>query len=197
MTDSIYTIVDRYGFIGAFNNIKKPLQIIKKWNDKVDLFILKFPFNTNLQKEEVYFLPYRGHETDNKYPVALVTNDRSLFLKVQNKLLKMELTYPDCIDFFTKRINCIDPIEFSRLVDPKLRYKEDLMDTILTKISKADKCDLDKPFHEMMAGIMTDQYDILGPESEYVSAQTSSSSSHKPLPENIELPNAEEIKDLH
>ena len=197
MTDFIYTIVDKYGFIGAFDDIKKAMKIVKKWENTVELFILKFPFNSTLQKEEIYFLPYRGHDTDNKYPVALVTNDRMYFLRVQTKLLKMEMTYPDSIDFFTKRINCIDPIEFGRLIDKKLRYKEDIMDVILTKISQADKEDLKKPFHEMMASIITDQYDILGPKSEYVCTQTSTSSSHKQPPENIELPNSEEIEDSY
>lgn len=154
MMDKLYVVVDKFGYIGTYDDKEKAQKIIEYWKDSVDLMILVFPIKSDLPIDEVFFLPYRGHESDNKFPVALVTNDKIYALKVQQKMVSMEMTYPDNIEFFTKKINRIDPIEYSRLVDKKLRYKEDFIDQILTKISGADADELDKPFDEMMAGIM-------------------------------------------
>lgn len=166
--NKLYVIVDKFGFIGAYNSKERAQHVVNCWTDQVDLMIISFPINPDLPLEEIYFLPYRGHETDNKFPVALVSNDRDYILKVQQKMVSMEMTYPDNIKFFTKKINTIDPIEYSRLVDKKLRYKEEFIDQILSKISEADEDELSKPFDEMMAGIIVGPYDILSAKSDFL-----------------------------
>lgn len=170
--NKVYVIVDQFGYIGSYDSKEKADKIINYWEDQVDLMLLSFPINEELPLDKVYFLPYRGHETDNKFPVAIVSNDKNYILKVQKKMVSMDLTYPDNIHFFTKKINTIEPVEYSRLTDKKLRYKEDFVDQILTKINEADDEDLTKPFEEMMAGIVLGPYNILNEEGGYLQSKS-------------------------
>lgn len=163
--NNIHVIFDKFGFIGAYLDEKEAIKFVNEWKKHVNLMILDFPLNSEEQKDDIYFLPWKGVDT---FPLALVTNDRTLFLKTQKKLVSMDLTFPDDIDFFTKKIGVVDPIEFQRLTDKSVRYKEDLLDKIFTKISEAEEMDLKQPFDKMLSGIISGHESILGDDNNYV-----------------------------
>ena len=100
----IYCVIDNFGFIAAFSIIQKARKFIKEWEDKVELFIMEFSINDEKQKNEIYFMPYKGHEGCHNFPVALVTNDKEYYLNVQSKLVKMGLAFPDDIEPFIEGI---------------------------------------------------------------------------------------------
>jgi len=166
--NSIYTLVDKYGFLAAYDDKIKLKAIIKEWEDVVPLMIIEFPMNPNLQKEEIYFIPYSGLESDSRFPVALCTNDKKYALATQQQMIKMDSTYPDNINFFTKKLNCIEPVEFLRLTSKDVRQREDIVDTLLTKITEADEEDLKKPFNELINGILWEPSDLLKKDSELI-----------------------------
>ena len=158
----IYVVVDKYGFISAYDAKESAVNLVNEWSKTVDLMVMTFPLDEECQKDEVYFIPYSGLETDVRFPVASVSNNKKYSLSVQNKLVQMECTFPDDLSFFTKKFNCIDPIEHSRLTNSKLRVKEALFDSLITKIEHVDDPDLlKKPFEEMISGLLWSPEDLL------------------------------------
>ncbi len=166
--DLIYVVVDKFGFIGAYDNKETALDLVNEWKNTVELLIMTFPFDEEHQKEEVYFIPYCGLEADSRFPVAFVSNNKDKALSVQEKLVSMEMTFPDDISFFTKNINNINPVEFMRLTNDHLRIKESLFDSLINKIEKADKDTLDLPFQEMVAGLLWEPGDLLKSHSKEI-----------------------------
>lgn len=162
---SIYTIVDKYGFIAAYDNKEKALGVINEWKKTIGLLLIEFPLDEKQQKKEVYFIPYMGLETDSRFPVALVTNNKDKAIRLQEKFVDMDMGYPDDILFFTKEMNCINPSEFARLTNDQLRIKEQIFDSLINKIEMADKETLNLPFDEMLAGLVWDPQDLLKSES--------------------------------
>ena len=164
----IYVVVDKFGFIGAYDNKDIALDLVNEWKNTVELLIINFPLDDAHQKEEVYFIPYSGLETDSRFPVAFVSNNKDKALAVQTKLVSMEMTYPDDIVFFTKKINNINPVEFMRLTNDHLRIKEALFDSLINKVENADKETLNLPFDQMISGLIWDPLDLLKPHSKEI-----------------------------
>lgn len=182
----IYVIVDKYGFIAAYDNLKKAEKIIDDWHKQVDLIMIEFLLDEDQQREEIYFLPYKCHDLSDNLPVALVTNDRMKFLRTQVKLLNMELTFPDDIGFFTKKVNEIDAPEYTRLTEKKLRYKEEFVDTILTKLNENEAADTKLPFDKLMSGLIMDEYFILDDQYGYVVDKKTKEADELPSHENAD-----------
>ena len=157
----LYVLIDKFGFIAAFDSKEKVQIVIDEWSDSVNLMIVTFPLDDNCQKEEVYFIPYCGLETDCRFPVAFASNNKSRTLVVQKKLLDMDMTYSDNIKFFTKKINRIEAIELARLTDKQSRIRDIITTDLLSKIDDADGELMKLPFDQMIAGLLWDPKDIL------------------------------------
>ena len=119
-----YVVIDSFGFIGAFTTLELAKEVINKY-ENIPLMIIQYPMHHKSQKEFVYFLPWKFGENEGG-PPAIVSNDRVYVLHLQTQLLALNLTLPDSLLFFTKKINKIDRFEMSRLhpADNKL-YKQE------------------------------------------------------------------------
>ena len=119
-----YVVIDNFGFIGAFTTLELANEIVHKY-EKIPLMVMQFPIHHKAQKEFVYFLPWKFGDNEGG-PPAIVSNDREYVLHLQTQLLALNLTLPDSLLFFTKRVNKIDSFEMSRLhpVDNKVYEQE-------------------------------------------------------------------------
>jgi len=119
-----YVVIDNFGFIGAFTTLELAKEVLNKYNN-IPLMIIQYPIHHNVQKDFVYFLPWKFGDNEGG-PPAIVSNDREYVLHLQTQLLALNLTLPDSLLFFTKKINKIDRFEMSRLhpVDNKV-YKQE------------------------------------------------------------------------
>ena len=74
--------------------------------DNLPLMIIQYPVHYKSQKEFVYFLPWKFGENEGG-PPAIVSNNREYVLHLQTQLLALNLTLPDSLLYFTKRVNKI------------------------------------------------------------------------------------------
>ncbi len=158
-----YVVIDNFGFIGAFTTLKLAKEVINKY-ENIPLMIIQYPIHHSSQKEFIYFLPWKFGENEGG-PPATVSNDREYVLHLQTQLLALNLTLPDSLLYFTKRINKIDRFEMSRLhpADNKL-YKQEYEQLFKDKqteksiirggIPVLDSCILNREY-----GMMVDLYE--------------------------------------
>ncbi len=148
----IFTVVDQYGYIASFTNLQNAEKLLEEFRD-VNLFIMHFPIDDSHQKDEVYFIPYLGNNS-----VALVTNNKKYAKNIQVQLLRLNLTYPDDIKYYTRLVDKIHELEYKRLIDPEFKHKVEIFDEALMKYEKMVETD---PFK---AGMPLEQYYILDEE---------------------------------
>ena len=190
-TTYIYTIVDRYGFVGGFIDKSKLNLFLNKFKNNAKLITISFPLDEKSQKDYIYFLPYKVKDDCDMNPLALVTNNRNIFLSTQKCLLDMDITYPDDIKCFTRKINSVSDFEAERVLDDTVQNYKQMFDTLLTRISDEEKEYLERKLDDLKAGVIhTDISDVLNPKSGLICNLKDNQVSNTQLPENAELPNS-------
>ena len=147
----IYTVVDQHGFIAAFDDIEKAKVLLDDFKD-IKLLLWKFPLDPKCPINEVFFIPYIDINA-----VALVTNNPVYAINMQMQLCELNLTYPDPIHFYKRKINHIHQLELKRLTDPDFNKP---MESPFDDIKPKTDIELDKTL-VMEGGLCYEQYHIL------------------------------------
>lgn len=100
--DKIIVAADREGFVGAFENISAAQMALEDFAG-IPIVLTEYP-RRDPDSDRVWVVPYIHNNA-----VAYVSDDREAAAAVQNELLRIELVYPDDLDYWEQPLGVVAP----------------------------------------------------------------------------------------